>query len=118
MIAIPQMTKVNGLLDGAIEDSKAKNILAHIHIILQSVISKATRIVAAERSFVQALSWICFAGSGTTGKVAAQLRRDYIMIELKPEYIEMAKKRIAEGETGVPVKEQRQGQMALFEKGE
>lgn len=30
----------------------------------------------------------------------------------------MGEKRIAEGETGIPVNEQRQGQMALFEKGE
>lgn len=83
---------------------------------LTKELSKATRIVAAEQDGGQGLSWTCFAGSGTVGKVAAQLRRDYIMIELKKEYCEMAKKRIAEGETGVPVKEQRAGQMGLFQK--
>jgi len=55
-----------------------------------------------------------FAGSGTVGLVAAQQRRDYIMIELKPEYIEMMKRRINTAETGVPVKEQKAGQMALL----
>ena len=55
-----------------------------------------------------------FAGSCTTGKVAAKLRRDYIMIDLKPEYIEMGEKRVMEGETGILIKEQKAGQMALF----
>ena len=45
------------------------------------------------------------------------MRRDWIGIELKPEYIEMAEKRAQQGETGVPVKEQKAGQLALFEKG-
>jgi DNA modification methylase len=40
---------------------------------------------------------------------------DYIGIELKPEYIELANERINKAETGVPVKEARQGQKALFE---
>jgi len=44
------------------------------------------------------------------------LRRDYIIIDLKEEYCGMARKRVNEGETGVPVKEQRAGQMALFSK--
>ncbi|KKM05541.1 hypothetical protein LCGC14_1753070, partial [marine sediment metagenome] len=56
-----------------------------------------------------------FAGSGTTCLVAAQNRRDWIGIELKAEYIEMAKRRIAVVETGVPVAEQKQGQKGLFE---
>ena len=34
-----------------------------------------------------------FFGSGTTGKVAEQLNREYIGIDLNPEYIEIAKKR-------------------------
>ena len=55
-----------------------------------------------------------FAGSCTIGKVAAKLRRDYMMIDLKPEYIEMGEKRVMEGETGLKVKEQKAGQMALF----
>jgi DNA modification methylase len=36
-----------------------------------------------------------FAGAGTTGMVAKQLGRNYILIEIKPEYCEMARKRIA-----------------------
>lgn len=35
-----------------------------------------------------------FAGSGTTGKVAKMLNRDFILIEKQPEYFEIAKKRI------------------------
>jgi hypothetical protein len=57
-----------------------------------------------------------FAGSGTTLQVAARLNRNYLGIELKPEYIEMANKRIMVGETGIQVREQNQGQMALFNK--
>jgi len=56
-----------------------------------------------------------FAGSGTVGKVAAYLRRNYILIDAKKEYCQMAKERVKEPETGVPVKEQRQGQKGLFE---
>ena len=56
-----------------------------------------------------------FCGSGTTCKVAAQNGRDWIGIELKAEYIEMAKRRINEGETGISVAEQRAGQMGLFD---
>jgi len=37
-----------------------------------------------------------FIGSGTTGVVAKQLSRDFIGIELNPEYVEMANKRISE----------------------
>ena len=55
-----------------------------------------------------------FAGSGTTLQVAARLRRDWIGIELKPEYIEMAEKRAQQGETSIPAKEQKAGQLALF----
>jgi len=71
-------------------------------------------VAAKIRSIDQAFAWICFGGTGTVGKVAAQLRRDYIIIDLKEEYCEMARKRVMEGETGIPVKEQRQGQQALF----
>jgi DNA modification methylase len=38
----------------------------------------------------------CFLGSGTTGKVAKQLNRQFIGIEISPEYLEIAKKRINE----------------------
>ena len=56
-----------------------------------------------------------FSGSGTVGKVAAQLNRNYILIDLKKEYCEMAEKRVKEGEHGVPVAEQLAGQKGLFE---
>lgn len=36
----------------------------------------------------------CFSGSGTTGKVAYDLGRQYIGIELNPEYVELSKKRM------------------------
>ena len=36
----------------------------------------------------------CFLGSGTTGKVAKQLNRQFIGIEISPEYLEIASKRI------------------------
>jgi DNA modification methylase len=39
-----------------------------------------------------------FFGSGTTGLVAHKLRREYIGIELNPEYVELATKRIADAE--------------------
>lgn len=35
-----------------------------------------------------------FAGSGTVGKMAKQLNRNYILIEKEPEYIEIIKKRL------------------------
>ena len=34
-----------------------------------------------------------FFGSGTTGRVASKLNRDYIGIELNPEYVEIGKRR-------------------------
>ena len=37
-----------------------------------------------------------FAGAGTTGMVAKQLGRNYILIDIKPEYCEMARKRISQ----------------------
>ena len=36
----------------------------------------------------------CFLGSGTTGKVAKQLNRKFVGIEISPEYLEIASKRI------------------------
>ena len=48
--------------------------------------------------------------------MAAKLKRDYLGIELSMEYIKnIAEPRIKEAETGVPVKEARTGQGALFE---
>jgi DNA modification methylase len=36
----------------------------------------------------------CFLGSGTTGKMAKQLNRNFIGIEISQEYLEIAKQRI------------------------
>ena len=38
----------------------------------------------------------CFGGAGTTGLVASRLGRDAVLIELNPEYAEMARRRIYE----------------------
>jgi len=37
-----------------------------------------------------------FSGTGTTGVVAKRLGRNFIGIDIKPEYLEIAKKRISE----------------------
>ncbi len=57
----------------------------------------------------------CFSGSGTTCVAAKMLGRNYIGIDISPEYVEISRQRIKAIETCVPVKEQRQGQMPLFE---
>ena len=41
----------------------------------------------------------CFCGSGTSGVVAQRQEKDFIGIELNPEYIEIAKKRLDEGKS-------------------
>jgi len=53
-----------------------------------------------------------FMGSGTTAEVAAKLGRDYVGCEISREFIDLG--RVKAVETGVPVAEQRNGQMALF----
>jgi len=53
-------------------------------------------------------------GSGTTTKMAAKLKRNYIGIDISEKYCEIARKRLEAVDTGVPVKEQKKGQMALF----
>lgn len=68
---------------------------------------------------VSSLCWLLKAGTGGGSDASKSdcLRRDWVGVELKPEYIEMAKKRAGQGETGISVKEQQSGQMALFKKG-
>jgi site-specific DNA-methyltransferase (adenine-specific) len=56
-----------------------------------------------------------FCGSGTTCVAAKMLGRRYIGIDISPEYCEIARQRLEAVDTGVSVKEQRQGQKALFE---
>jgi len=57
-----------------------------------------------------------FCGSGTTCVAAKMLGRRYIGIDISEKYCEIARQRLEAVDTGVPVKEQRQGQMALFKK--
>ena len=70
--------------------------------------------MSPETEFKPGIVWDPFVGSGTTLQVAARLGRNYGGSELNPEYIEMAEKRIMQGETGIPIKEQRKGQRGLF----
>jgi DNA modification methylase len=56
-----------------------------------------------------------FCGSGTTCVAAKKLGRRYIGIDISPEYVAIARKRLEAVETGVPVQEADAGQMALFE---
>ncbi len=56
-----------------------------------------------------------FCGSGTTCVAAKMLGRNYIGIDISEEYCQIARMRLKAVDTGVPVKEQKQGQMALFQ---
>ena len=58
-----------------------------------------------------------FSGSGTVAAVAAKLGRNYLGIEINPDYIkDQSDYRVAEAETGITISEQKTGQKGLFEK--
>jgi DNA modification methylase len=57
-----------------------------------------------------------FCGHGWGCVAAKKLGRRYIGIDISKEYCEIARERLKSIDTGVPVKEARQGQGALFEK--
>ncbi|MGH2703737.1 MAG: DNA methyltransferase [Actinomycetota bacterium] len=52
-----------------------------------------------------------FCGSGTTGVVAHRLARRFVGIDLNPEYVEMARRRIEQDAS-------RRSTPAMFEEGE
>ena len=58
-----------------------------------------------------------FCGSGTTCVAAKMLGRRYIGIDISEKYCQIARQRLEAVDTGVPIKEQKKGQMALFKKG-
>ena len=55
-----------------------------------------------------------FCGSGTTCVAAKKLGRRFIGIDISEDYCEIARQRLESVDTGVPVKEARKGQGALF----
>ena len=56
----------------------------------------------------------CYLGSGTTCVAAKMLGRNYIGIDISPEYCEIARKRIEAADKGITVKELERDQQVLF----
>jgi len=56
-----------------------------------------------------------FSGSGTTGVVAIRHGRNYIGIELNPDYVTMSEKRLRAVSTGLTPREMKAGQKALYD---
>jgi len=56
----------------------------------------------------------CFNGIGTTCVAAKMLGRRYIGIDISEKYCQIARQRLEAVDTGVSVKEQQRGQLALF----
>lgn len=56
----------------------------------------------------------CFSGTGTTLVAAKMLGRRYIGIEISPDYVRISKERLTAVDTGVGVRETRNGQLPLF----
>ena len=55
-----------------------------------------------------------YCGSGSTCVAAKKLGRNFIGIDISPEYCAIARERLEAVESGVPVREARKGQMGLF----
>jgi len=56
----------------------------------------------------------CCCGSGSFCVAAKMLGRRYIGIDISEDYCKIARERLEAVDTGVPVKEQRKGQLPLF----
>jgi len=78
----PNIWKINIGINKTTHPAIFPESLAHDHIVSWS--NEGDRVLD------------CFLGSGTTGKVAKQLNRQFIGIEISPEYLEIAKNRIYE----------------------
>ena len=74
----------------------------------------AERVILLFTHAVDSVVLDCYAGLGTTCIAAKKLGRRFIGIDISEEYCEIARQRLESVDTGVPVKEARKGQGALF----
>lgn len=56
-----------------------------------------------------------FSGSGTTGKVALQLGRRYVGLDVNEDYLELALRRVDHYQSDTPSESEKQGQASLFD---